>query len=108
MLRWLRRLIGRKTSGRGKNEMDSFRRELRHSWLKGVQKGLRRRNEAIDRERYARFMLKPAAREMLEHWNDFSFGDGREEEYPLDELRALQLDRDSMRHKPKLSDEFGE
>jgi hypothetical protein len=86
MLQWLQRLIGRRTSVRDKSEM-----------------------------RLRKFMVKPAARQFIEHnypWrrcdimealDEFSFGDGREDEYPLDELRRLAL-----RRTPKLSDERGD
>ena len=51
-------------------------------------------------------MAGPAAKQFIEHWIDleeFAFGDGREETYPIEEIQQLNL-----RRAPKLSDEAGD
>jgi hypothetical protein len=61
------------------------------------------------------YLLREAAKQFMERnysWqrcdltealNDFSFGDGREEQYPIDEIQQLNL-----RRAPRLSDETGD
>lgn len=55
------------------------------------------------KSKYPKALLaRPAAKHFLDY---HFFGDGLEEEYPLDEIREINANRNTLRHKPRLSDE---